>query len=212
MPSFGDQGATTTALQTFTTSSLAASNLKSLIENPLRFEKADLSVSTGLNGRYTPLNKPFTMHHGMLNGIKQNEIHRPASSGVENSDTTDDDNEDDHHVNGEKSNQLVEEKISTPWPRVLTRPPGLKNYSNTCYMNSTLQALMHIPPLVGYLLNGTHSLQCISYPLISLTNRQQEFSRMCILSTRTSCTRKLSRNSSKVTVHRTVRNNRENRR
>lgn len=200
MPSFEDQGATTTALQAFTTSSLAANSLKSIIENPLRFEKADLSVSTGLSGRYVPLNKPFTIHHGMSNGIKQNGIHRPASSGVENSATTDDDKEGDHPVNGEKSSQLFEEKISTHWPRVLTRPQGLKNYSNTCYMNSTLQALMHIPPFVGYLLSGTHGLQCISSPLKSLMNRQQKFSRMCILSTRASCTRKLSRSPSKVAI------------
>ena len=212
MPSFGDQGATTTALQSFTASSLAANNLKSILENPLRFEKADLSVSTGLNGRYVPLNKPFTIHHGMSNGIKQNGIHRPASSGVENIDTTDEEEEGDHRINGEKSGQLVEEKISTQWPRVLARPPGLKNYSNTCYMNSTLQALMHIPPLVGYLLSGTHGLQCISYPFTSLTNRQQKFPRMRILSARTSCSRELSRNSSKVTIHRPIRNNRKNRR
>jgi hypothetical protein len=161
MPSFEDQGATITALQAFTTSSLAANSLKSIIENPLRFEKADLSVSTGLSGRYVPLNKPFTIHHGTSNGIKQNGIHRPASSGVENSDTNDDDKDGDHHMNGEKPGQLLEERISTHWPRVLTRPQGLKNYSNTCYMNSTLQALMHIPPFVGYLLNGTHGWECI---------------------------------------------------
>ena len=33
---------------------------------------------------------------------------------------------------------------------------GLKNLSNTCYLNATLQSLMHIPPLVTYLLGGKH--------------------------------------------------------
>ena len=160
-PLFGDQGTTTTALQSITTSSLAANSLKSIIENPLRFEKADLSVSTGLNGRYAPLNKPFILHNGMSNGVKQNGVHRISSSSVENSDITDEEEEGVNRVNREKSGRPVEENISTLWPRVLTRPPGLKNYSNTCYMNSSLQALMHIPPLVEYLLSGTHGLQCI---------------------------------------------------
>jgi Ubiquitin carboxyl-terminal hydrolase len=51
--------------------------------------------------------------------------------------------------------------ISTDWPRIFMRPPGLRNYSNTCYMNSTLQALMHVAPLVSFLLSGDHGSICL---------------------------------------------------
>jgi len=156
MPSFGEQGATTT-LHTITTSSLASNSLKSIIDNPLKFQKTITDVPTSINGRFTPLNKPFvngTLKNGIQNG---NGSHRKVSSGVDRSEETD---EDDQHVNGEKSTS-GKEKISTDWFRILNRPPGLRNFANTCYMNSTLQALMHVPPFVGYLLDETHGMQCI---------------------------------------------------
>jgi ubiquitin carboxyl-terminal hydrolase 36/42 len=55
-----------------------------------------------------------------------------------------------------------ENPISTAWTQKYKRPPGLRNFSNTCYMNSTLQALMHVPPLVAYLLSGRHGTRCIA--------------------------------------------------
>jgi len=33
---------------------------------------------------------------------------------------------------------------------------GLKNFSNTCYLNATLQALIHVPPFVAWILGGKH--------------------------------------------------------
>lgn len=164
MLSFGEQGATTTTttLQAITTSSLASNVLKSIIENPLTFEKAINNVSTGLNnGRYPPLNKPFLLNRNIVNGIQNGNglHHRKTSSGENVLEESDDDS--DRHVNGEKPSAKGEEKISTEWSRILQRPPGLRNFANTCYMNSTLQALMHIPPLVAYLLDETHGLKCI---------------------------------------------------
>jgi ubiquitin carboxyl-terminal hydrolase 36/42 len=34
------------------------------------------------------------------------------------------------------------------------------NMGNTCYLNSTLQALFHTPALYNYLMSGAHSKQC----------------------------------------------------
>ena len=37
---------------------------------------------------------------------------------------------------------------------------GMKNMGNTCYLNSTLQALFHIPAFVNYLHSGGHDKEC----------------------------------------------------
>ena len=162
MPSFGEQDATA-VLQTITSSSLSSNTLKSILENPLKFEKANLGVQTGLNGRYIPLNTPFHHSNGMINGTHNGVIaHQGFSLGEKGSGETEESKE-DGITNGEMSVQQNEREISTEWPRILQRPPGLKNFSNTCYMNSTLQALMHIPPLVGFLLSGIHGSICIIY-------------------------------------------------
>ncbi len=39
---------------------------------------------------------------------------------------------------------------------------GMKNLGNTCYINSTLQALFHVPSLHNYLVGGAHQAQCSS--------------------------------------------------
>lgn len=156
MPSFADHNATV-AIQTITASSLASSTLKSIIENPLTFQKATLNGTIGLQARYTPLNKPVIHQTGWTNGFR-NGISL-SSRGVNMSESADEE-EPDGPLDEEKPNSQGEDKVSSEWPRIFQRPPGLKNFSNTCYMNSTLQALMHVPPLVTYLLARKHGNSC----------------------------------------------------
>ena len=160
MPSFCDQGPTI-ALQAITASSLAANTLKSIIENPLAFEKAALSINLGLNGRYIPLNKPFNLENGSVNGFRNGVTTDRAPSSIVDTSKGGNGYENGLSVNGDQSVSQMEGNVSTEWPQILPRPPGLKNFSNTCYMNSTLQALMHVPPLVSYLLKGNHGSICI---------------------------------------------------
>ena len=37
---------------------------------------------------------------------------------------------------------------------------GMFNMGNTCYLNSTLQALFHTPALFNYLMSGSHKAEC----------------------------------------------------
>jgi len=168
MPSFGgDQDATAT-LQTITNASIGATTLKMFEENPLTWKLAGSSISTGLSGRYTPLNTPFQngmTTNAITNGVRISGTLSPggrASKEQRENDEKPQVNDDISTVNGDKASEKAEEKsISTAWAQIYQRPPGLKNFSNTCYMNSTLQTLMHVPPLVTYLLRGNHGTLCI---------------------------------------------------
>lgn len=168
MPSFGGDHDATTALQTIANASLGATTLKGFEENPFTWKLATSSVPPSLSGRYTPLNAPVqngTRTNGITNGVRMNGTLSPSPSASKEKDESEHKsqiNGDKPTVNGDKTAEKAEEKyISTAWPRIFPRPPGLKNFSNTCYMNSTLQALMHVPPLVTYLLQGAHGSLCI---------------------------------------------------
>ena len=166
MPSFSDHGAST-ALQSITHSSMASTALKSLLDNPLTFHKATFGTTTGISGRYTPLNKPFHLESGTVNGITTNGVQNGISLNGSASSPAEKESEKQKESDGvykphSQPTTNLGEVISTQWTRVLKRPPGLRNFSNTCYMNSTLQALMHIPPLVSFLLSKTHCSNCIS--------------------------------------------------
>jgi hypothetical protein len=142
------------SLQTVVNSTVNARTLESILNNPLTFEKAPVTSTSGMNGIYTPLNKPFTLGHGKSNGISNSEKSPISSDKV---------SEGTNGVNGRakiEEGKSVQNEISTEWPKTLFRPPGLKNVANTCYMNSTLQALMHVPPLVHHFLNKTHTERC----------------------------------------------------
>lgn len=79
-------------------------------------------------------------------------------------------------VNGANVNNKKANNITLPVPKFTLFPPervqlgyrgnmsvgsGMSNMGNTCYLNSTLQALFHVPALVNWLLSETSHQNCV---------------------------------------------------
>ena len=64
--------------------------------------------------------------------------------------------------------------ISVGHSKVSKPGAGMINAGNTCYLNSTLQALFHTPSFVNYLLGGYHSCNASNCTICAMTKTLRE--------------------------------------
>lgn len=79
-------------------------------------------------------------------------------------------------VNGANVNSKKSNNVTLPVPKLTLFPPervqlgyrgnlsvgsGMSNMGNTCYLNSTLQALFHVPALVNWLISEAAHHNCV---------------------------------------------------
>lgn len=53
------------------------------------------------------------------------------------------------------------ERVQLGWQAAWTAGAGMQNVGNTCYLNSTLQALFHVPAFANWLISEvSHADKC----------------------------------------------------
>ncbi|XP_045213068.2 ubiquitin carboxyl-terminal hydrolase 42-like isoform X2 [Mercenaria mercenaria] len=111
--------------------------------------------------------KPHSSVSDMLKGKYVNLA--PAASSSQKSPTTNNDGEGLPHP----KQILFKEPLDFVW-RHPASGTGLHNCGNTCFLNATLQILIHTPPLTNYMTSGHHTSICrLSHEKCILCNLQR---------------------------------------
>ncbi|KAG5440384.1 hypothetical protein PCK2_000517 [Pneumocystis canis] len=133
--------------------STASWNLEALLRNPVRFGPRFVEPQRHWETVYTPINT-FDSSDDIPAETSVVKIKDPSESSPGISAC---------------SGQLIarpsivlfpSDQLLHGWTCVRPSAPGLINVGNTCYLNSVLQVLSHVPSFVQYLLSGHHSSQC----------------------------------------------------
>ncbi|KAG4304386.1 hypothetical protein PORY_002096 [Pneumocystis oryctolagi] len=134
-------------------------DLKKLLQNPVRFGPRFVEPQSCWETFYTPVNT-LEPENGRLP-----ETHPVPSAQTKGALSSS--NESSEAVSSCKLPMIrpstvlfSSDQLLLRWTSIRPPAPGLINVGNTCYLNSVLQVLSHVPPFVQYLLSGHHSSQC----------------------------------------------------
>lgn len=124
-------------------------NLQTLLQNPVCFGPRFVEPQGHWETLYTPINIIESVENTTTDNTQITRHTETSSSG-------------NHEFPISKPSIVLfsSDQLQLHWTRIRSPAPGLINVGNTCYLNSVLQVLCHIPPFVQYLLSGHHSSQC----------------------------------------------------
>ncbi|QSL67154.1 hypothetical protein MERGE_001543 [Pneumocystis wakefieldiae] len=123
-------------------------DLQSLLENPVRFGPCFIEPLGHWDTLYTPVN--------IVESAGNTTTETQAAHSLESSQSSDSESS----IARPSTVLFSSDQLLHSWTCIRTPAPGLINVGNTCYLNSVLQILSHVPPFVQYLLAGHHSSQC----------------------------------------------------
>ncbi|CAE6395035.1 unnamed protein product [Rhizoctonia solani] len=120
--------------------------IEHLLNNPVEFKQGCLTPSAGVltagiaEHKYKPINdEPMSEDEDDQLPAKEK---APISSPSKWNQSTE---------------TIFSGSLNMDWPARTARHPGFNNHGNTCFLNSVLQCLLHIPPLLNIVLSHEHN-------------------------------------------------------
>jgi len=126
---------------------------------PVQFDDAVVVSKANVNPNYIVLKSSHT-NNKLSNGARPDAASNGQQSISSSSPKASSKPKHLDQVPAPKITLYRKEQVQVGYNRMTGAGSGMRNMGNTCYLNSTLQALFHIPAFVNYLHSGGHDKEC----------------------------------------------------